>query len=153
RRRRGSGGCRAGAVRARDADRVRCGSIAAHPDHPVGSTGALMDAGVRVRVRPAGGASSLLADGAQRCGGFAAAGGPGIQRRSSGIRSALVVAQLSVALMLLVGAGLLVRGFERLLAVDPRFNPHHLVTVTTMMPRSVRSPEQADAIYRRISDA
>lgn len=68
------------------------------------------------------------------------------------LRSLLVVVQIAFALILLVGASLLIRSFQRLLAVDPGFDARNLVTVTTLLPASARTPAQATAIYRRIHD-
>ncbi len=45
------------------------------------------------------------------------------------VRAVLVVAEVALALMLLMGAGLLVRSMDRLLAVDPGFDPSGLVTL------------------------
>jgi putative ABC transport system permease protein len=50
-------------------------------------------------------------------------------RRSLGRRS-LVVSEVALALMLLIGGGLLVRSFLRLVSIDPGFNPHNVLTMT-----------------------
>ncbi|HWA59201.1 MAG TPA: ABC transporter permease, partial [Gemmatimonadales bacterium] len=57
-------------------------------------------------------------------GGRGAAGDLG----SLGLRRGLVVATVALALMLLVGAGLMIRSFARLVGVDPGFNPDKLLT-------------------------
>ena len=62
--------------------------------------------------------------------GRGAMGGRGIARA----RSVLVVAELALALMLLVGAGLLMRSFVRLQAVDPGFRPEQTLTFELTFP-------------------
>jgi len=49
-------------------------------------------------------------------------------RRSNRVRRTLVVAQIALALILLTGAGLVVKSFWRLQAVDPGINGEHLLT-------------------------
>jgi putative ABC transport system permease protein len=45
------------------------------------------------------------------------------------IRGGLVVVEIAVSLVLLAGAGLLLRSFQQLIAVDPGFNPGNLLTL------------------------
>ena len=56
-------------------------------------------------------------------------------------RATLVVAEVALALMLLVGAGLLARSLVRLLAVDPGFDARHLLTLQAQ----ATGPKYADS--------
>jgi putative ABC transport system permease protein len=51
------------------------------------------------------------------------------------LRSALVIGQVAIALILLTGAGLLMRSFDRLQAVSPGFEPYGAVVASTFLPR------------------
>jgi putative ABC transport system permease protein len=65
-------------------------------------------------------------------------GGKGTQSGSHGrrARSILVVSEIALALMLLIGAGLLMKSFLRLQSVDPGFNPKNLLTAVISLPRA-----------------
>jgi putative ABC transport system permease protein len=52
------------------------------------------------------------------------------------LRSALVVAEIAVSLMLLVGAGLLIKSFVRLQGVDPGFDPRNVLITGIGLPQS-----------------
>ncbi|HEX6729595.1 MAG TPA: ABC transporter permease [Pyrinomonadaceae bacterium] len=53
---------------------------------------------------------------------------------SQHFRNVFVVTQVALALLLLVGAGLLLKSLNRLQAVDPGFNPRNLLTVRVSVP-------------------
>jgi putative ABC transport system permease protein len=53
---------------------------------------------------------------------------------SSRVRNFLIVGQIALTLMLLVGAGLLARSFQRLLEVDPGFQPESAVAMNLSLP-------------------
>jgi putative ABC transport system permease protein len=65
-------------------------------------------------------------------GGRSATAGSARQR----LRSIFVVAELAVALILLVGAGLLIKTFWKLRSVEPGFNPDRLITMRVELPES-----------------
>jgi putative ABC transport system permease protein len=50
------------------------------------------------------------------------------------LRSTLVVAEIALSLMLLIGAGLLLRSFSKLLQVDIGFQPHGVVAFQVLLP-------------------
>ena len=52
----------------------------------------------------------------------------------SPLRSFLVTGELALALILLAGAGLLIKGFLRLRSVDPGFNPANIITMYLQLP-------------------
>src|SRR5436309_1884280 len=63
-------------------------------------------------------------------GGRGTSGGASLQRT----RAALTVAEVALAVMLLAGSGLLVRSFAKLTAVDPGFQPSHVIAAMVRLP-------------------
>jgi putative ABC transport system permease protein len=65
------------------------------------------------------------------------------------LRSALVVAEIAIALVLAVGAVLMIRTFRNLTAVRPGFNPDNLLTASVELPRTrYKSVEQVQNFHR-----
>ena len=94
--------------------------------------------GVAVLVGVIFGAIPLLAgtrldaNQALKEGGRGATDGP-VGRRT---RSLLVVCEVSLALLLLIGAGLLIKGFRVLQHVNPGFDPQNVLTMRVELPES-----------------
>jgi predicted permease len=75
-------------------------------------------------------------------------GGAALKR---GVRGALVVAEVSLAIVLLVGAGLLVRSFYRLQQVNPGFEPAGMLVTQLALPdhKYAERPQRA-AFYHQL---
>lgn len=79
--------------------------------------------------------------------GRAAVGGRGRQR----LRAALVVGETALAMVLLVGAGVLIRSLSQLQEVSPGFNPRGVLVGGVALPeRQYKAPEQRAAFYRAL---
>ncbi len=63
-------------------------------------------------------------------------------RTTTAVRSTLVIVETALALMLLVGAGLLIKSFGRLQEVNPGFSPERVLTTGIALPAS-RYPDGA----------
>lgn len=61
------------------------------------------------------------------------------------LRGILAVAELSLALVLLIGAGLLIKSFDRLLAVDPGFAPERVLTMNISLT-DLRYPQTTEKL-------
>jgi putative ABC transport system permease protein len=78
-------------------------------------------------------------------------GRSGSAARGNRTRAAFVVVEVALALVLLAGAGLLVRSFARLISVNPGFDPARTVTMDLALPSArYREPQQRAEFYRRL---
>jgi macrolide transport system ATP-binding/permease protein len=69
------------------------------------------------------------------------------------LRAGLVVAETALAMMLLVGAGLLIRSLGHLQEVSPGFDPRGVVVGGVALPeRRYKTPEQRTAFYKALVD-
>jgi putative ABC transport system permease protein len=81
-----------------------------------------------------GAAPALAAAGGALTDALKEGGRSGSASRGNRVRSAFVVVQVALALVLLTGAGLLVRSFARLIDVDPGFDAARTVTMRLNLP-------------------
>jgi putative ABC transport system permease protein len=98
-------------------------------------------------VAPALQSSRLNLNESLKEGGRGGSDGSGRRR----LRSALVVTEIAFSLMLLVGAGLMVKSFMRLQRVSPGFKPEHILTMHLTLPRAkYDSDEKITNYYRQL---
>jgi len=77
--------------------------------------------------------------------------GGGSSSRLGRARNALIVIEVAMALVLLVGAGLLIKSFRRLQEVDPGFDPRNLLTMRLFLPQSkYAEPQQRQAFFEQV---
>jgi len=70
--------------------------------------------------------------------------------RHGGFRSALVISEIALALVLLAGAGLMLKSFLRIRAVDPGFRAGNVLTMAVELPESTyRTAAQMRAFHQR----
>jgi predicted permease len=106
-------------------------------------------AGVLFGLLPAIRATSRNLQGVLRAGSRGSVGNAG-QR----LRGALVVAEVALAVILVVGAGLAMKSFARLLEVNPGFNPKNVLAVRLGIPYDRygdRVPQYYDALLTRLA--
>jgi predicted permease len=80
-------------------------------------------------------------------------GAGGQSSRSRRLRSALVIAEVALALVLLVSAGLLVKSFNRLQKIDPGFSTDNILTMVVRLPGAkYKEDPQFVAFFRQATE-
>jgi putative ABC transport system permease protein len=90
----------------------------------------------------AGGLSGAMNEGGR--------GGSGSLSRNR-LRSALVASEFALAFVLVIGAGLTVRSFAALRAIDPGFDPRHVLSMVVSVAGSAEAePNRRELFYRQL---
>jgi predicted permease len=81
-------------------------------------------------------------------------GGRGMSGTHHRVQSIFVVVEMALALVLLIGAGLMIRSLIQLWNVDPGFDPHNVLSFSVALPPSANgvSADAARSIYRQLHD-
>jgi putative ABC transport system permease protein len=102
--------------------------------------------GIGFSIMPAWQASRVQLNDTLKQGGRGGIGGTG-----AGARDALVVLEVAAALVLLVGAGLMLKTVTRLRSLDLGFRPERLLTLRSTLPRAkYLDPARRIAFYHRV---
>ena len=83
--------------------------------------------------------------------------GTGFGLANQRFRSGLVIVEFALSLVLMIGAGLLLRSFARLLEVNPGFNPQNVLVALIWLPvpnnpelDPYRDPEKRSAFSKEV---
>jgi putative ABC transport system permease protein len=75
-------------------------------------------------------------------------------RRANRLKSGLMVMQISVSMVLLIGAGLLIQSFTNVMRVNPGFDPRNLLNISVSLnPKTNQDPAKRLAHLRELLEA
>jgi predicted permease len=74
-------------------------------------------------------------------------GSSGVRHRTQGV---FVVSEVALALVLLMGAGLMIRSLLAIWRIDPGFDYDHLLTAHVSFPPSINSPDAVRVMWRQM---
>ena len=124
----------------------RLAEVSLDPRIFLATFGVALLSGAAFGIAPALEASAVHLQPALKEGGSAGAG-----REGGRLRRAFVAAEIAIAIVLLVGAGLMIRTFLALRAIDPGWNPDGVVTLeVSLAGTSHAAPEQREPVYRQL---
>jgi len=80
-------------------------------------------------------------------------GGRGMlaSREAHRARAALVIGEAALAVVLVIGAGLMIKSFWRLLEANPGFNPQHLLTLRIKLPNDTKDSKYREPRQRSLT--
>ncbi|HTS38867.1 MAG TPA: ABC transporter permease [Candidatus Solibacter sp.] len=107
-------------------------------------------AGILFGLLPAWRVSRVNLNVALKDSGRSATGAGAMWGRGHRMRKLLVVSELALSLVLLIGAGLMIRSFAALQGVSPGFNPDHVLTLGLTLTGPRYAKPQVIETYRRL---
>src|SRR5215207_9548505 len=109
--------------------------------------------GVVFGLVPALRASRLDLNDVLREGGRGAVGTSAFGLGHHQLRKLLIATEIALSLVLLIGAGLLIRSYQRITSASPGFDPANVLSVRVSLPGfKYKTPEEAAAFYKRLED-
>jgi predicted permease len=108
--------------------------------------------GILFGLAPAGRAARVDLTAGLKAGGRNTQGDGGFGSSRRRLRSLLVVAEVAFSLMLLIGAGLLLRSFIRLQSVSPGFNPDNVISMRLGVGRQFAANESPREFFLEIGN-
>jgi len=72
-------------------------------------------------------------------------------REAHRLRATLVIAEAALAFVLVIGAGLMIKSFWRLLEANPGFNANHLLTLRIKLPNDVKDSKYREPWQRALT--
>ena len=86
-------------------------------------------------------------------GGRSSAGTSGFGFSHGRLRKILIVAEVALSLVLLIGAGLLIRSYQRITDANPGFNPHHVLSFrVSLPPYRYKTPQMVSSFFQQLND-
>jgi putative ABC transport system permease protein len=77
-----------------------------------------------------------------------------VDRRTNRLKSGLMVVQIAMSMVLLIGAGLLIKSFTNVMRVDPGFDPHNVLNISVSLnPKANSDPAKRLAHLHELLDA
>jgi putative ABC transport system permease protein len=73
-------------------------------------------------------------------------------RARARVRNTLVIAEIAACVVLLIGAGLLIRSFAELQSVNPGFQPDHVLTMQLTLPETRYADRKIARFYSQLLD-
>ncbi|MGA9772667.1 MAG: ABC transporter permease [Blastocatellia bacterium] len=86
-------------------------------------------------------------------GGRSSIGGGAFGLGHQQIRKLLIISEVALSLVLLIGAGLLIRSYQRIVNASPGFNPHNVLSMRLSLPAARYStPDSVFSFYKRLGE-
>jgi predicted permease len=109
--------------------------------------------GIVFGLAPALRASTVDVNEALKDGGRTSTGGSAFGLSHQRLRKLFVIAEVALSLVLLIGAGLLVRSYRLIVNAYPGYNAHNVLSLRLSLPASkYAKPENISAFYRQINE-